>query len=190
MTLDQYSIFLSLGIFGLFGLLVASALLYFLIPVVRQHIQSHSYNNFLIAIAFFSLASVVGALTYQLVYLTPVCELCWWQRIFLFPISVIALVAVWWRTREAHITVAILSLLGLFYASYHYYYHFQGLVLGHTLSLPCSFVGLLPACPSSPILTFGFGTIPFMGILVFSSKLILAGFAHMKVRRDKVASTI
>ena len=190
MTLEQYSIFLALGIFALFGIIAASAILYFLIPAVRQHIQSHSYNNFLVAIAFFSLASAVGALIYQLVYLTPVCELCWWQRIFLFPISVIALVAVWYRTREAHVTVAILSLIGLFYASYHYYYHFQGLVLGNTLSLPCSFVGLLPACTSSPILTFGFVTIPFMGIIVFTSMLILAAFAHMKARRDKTSGTV
>ncbi|KND51835.1 MAG: disulfide bond formation protein DsbB [Parcubacteria bacterium C7867-001] len=190
MSLEQYSIFLTLGLFGMFGLVVISAVLYFLIPKVRNHIRSHSYANFLAAIGLISVASIIGALTYQLVYLTPVCELCWWQRIFLFPIGVIAAVALWYKTREAHVTIAILSAIGLFYACYHYYYHFQGLVLGNTLSLPCSFVGLLPACTNSPILTFGFVTIPFMGILVFSSMLILAAFAHMKAKRDAKPNTV
>ena len=34
---------------------------------------------------------------------------------------------------------------------------------------------------SSPILVFGFATIPFMGIMVFGSMLILTGLAHSKL---------
>lgn len=184
MTIDQFSALITLGLLSLSALLVLSSVLYVLVPAVRRHLQTLSYAHILVAIGLVSLASIVGALIYQLVYLTPVCELCWWQRIFLFPISVIALVAVWYRTREAHITIAILSALGLFYAVYHYYYHFQGLVLGNTLALPCSSGGLLPACTDSPILTFGFVTIPFMGILVFGSMLLLTVFAHLKAKRD------
>lgn len=190
MTLDQYSVLLTVGLFALFGILIVSAALYLLVPGIKKHIQSHSYANFLAALGLVSATSIAGALIYQLVYLTPVCELCWWQRIFLFPISIIALVALWYRTKEAHITIAILSAFGLFYAAYHYYYHFQGLVLGNTLALPCSSGGLLPACTDSPILTFGFVTIPFMGILVFSSMLILALFAHTRAKRDAAQNTI
>jgi disulfide bond formation protein DsbB len=118
------------------------------------------------------------------VYQTPVCELCWWQRIFLYPTSVITLVALWFKTRETHVTVAILSALGLYIACYHYYYHFQGYVLGKTLSIPCSFGGLLPACTNSPILVFGFVTIPFMGIMIFASLLILT-FCAFTTQRTK-----
>lgn len=185
MTIEQYSAFLSIGLFGLFGVLVASSLLYATVPAVKWHIQRHSYFAFLSVMALIGAGAVFGALIYQLFYLTPVCELCWWQRIFLFPTVVIALVALWYRTKEAHITIGILSLLGLFYAVYHYYYHFQGLVLGNKLSLPCSSGGLLPACTDSPILTFGFVTIPFMGILVFSSLIILAIFAHIAAKREE-----
>lgn len=185
MTLEYYSIILTLGLFALFGALAISAILYLCVPSVRKHIQTHSYAHFLTAIGLMSVASIIGALIYQLAYLTPVCELCWWQRIFLFPISIIAAVALWHKTREAHVTIAILAALGLFYAVYHYYYHFQGLVLGNVLMLPCSSGGLLPACTDSPILIFGFVTIPFMGILVFSSMLILAAFAHRAVIRER-----
>lgn len=184
MTLEQYSTLLAIGLIALSGLLILSLVSYFLFPRVRQHIQGHSYRDFFIAIGLISAASIIGALIYQLVYFTPVCELCWWQRIFLFPIAIIALVAAVYRTVEAHIMVGILALLGLFYAVYHYYYHFQGLVLGNKLALPCSSGGLLPACTDSPILTFGFITIPFMGILVFSGLLILALFVYLKARND------
>jgi len=184
MSLDQYSLLITIGLFAVSGVIFASSILYAIVPAVRRHIDGHSYRSFLIAIATLGLASIIGALIYQLAYLTPVCELCWWQRIFLFPVAVIALVAIWYRSRESHVTIAILSAIGLFYAAYHYYYHFQGLVLGNKLALPCSSGGLLPACTDSPILVFGFVTIPFMGILVFTSMLILAYFAHRAERRE------
>jgi len=186
MTIDQYSQFISLGLLVLSGAVIISAILYFIVPAVRERIRSISYTWLLLGIGLISATSIVGALIYQLAYLTPVCELCWWQRIFLFPISIVAFVAVWRQSREAHITAAILAALGLFYAIYHYYYHFQGLVLGNVLALPCSSGGLLPACTESPILTFGFVTIPLMGVLVFGSMLILAAFAHEKSKETQI----
>ena len=189
MTLEQFSALLSIGLFVLTGVLILGTVLYYVSPVVRKHIEEYSYLRFLKAIAGISLFSIIGALIYQLEYLTPVCELCWWQRIFLFPISIIALVAVWFKSREAHITITILSVFGLFYALYHYYYHYQGLVLGNTLSLPCSSGGLLPACTDSPILTYGFVTIPFMGILVFLSMLLLTFFAHKALKRESMLNS-
>ncbi len=185
MTLETYSVLVSLGLFALTGFMLACLALYAFLPAFRQHVHRHSYTAFYGAIAAIVVLAIGGALVYQLMYLTPVCELCWWQRIFLFPIAVIALVAAWYRTKEAHVMVSILAAFGLFYAVYHYYYHFQGLVLGNVLALPCSSGGLLPACTDSPILTFGFVTIPFMGILVFASLLTLAFFVHQKERYER-----
>lgn len=184
MTLEHYSAFLSLGLFLLAGALALGTILYAFVPAVRRAIDQRPYRDFLIALSFVGAAGVIGALVYQLAYATPVCELCWWQRIFLFPIPIIALVALWYRAHAAHVTIAILSALGLFYALYHYYYHFQGLVLGNAVSLPCSTGGLLPACTESPILTFGFVTIPLMAALAFLSFLMLSYFAHRAARRD------
>ena len=190
MTIELYSTLVSLGLFALIGILMGCLVLYSISYGLRKHVHVHDYRNFFGAMAAIVLASIFGALIYQLVFLTPVCELCWWQRIFLFPIAVIALVAAWYRTKEAHIMIAVLAGLGLFYAIYHYYYHFQGLVLGNTLALPCSSGGLLPACTDSPILTFGFVTIPFMGILVFSSLLILAFFVHRKDKNERLGTKV
>jgi len=187
MTLDAYSTILAVGSIALFGALVLAWLGYVFVPNVRAHLLSHSYERYLGAIAAVAIASVVGTLVFQLAYATPVCELCWWQRIFLYPIAVIAPVALWYKTRETHVTIAILSGFGLWYALYHYYYHFQRFVLGNTLTLPCSYGGLMPACTDSPILIFGFATIPFLGIMVFGSVLMLSALAFVVLRKSAEA---
>lgn len=185
MTLDLYSTILVAGSMALFVLTVGVALASLFSPQIRARVMLVDYRWFITALAMISIVSIAGSLLYQLVYETPVCELCWWQRIFLYPVSVITLIALWYKTRETHVTVAILSAFGLWYALYHYYYHFQGFVLGNTLTLPCSYGGLMPACTDSPILVFGFATIPFMGIMVFGSMLMLAGFAYLACKRER-----
>ena len=187
MSLDAYSTILALGSIVLFATLVLAWVGYAVAPKVRTHLLSHSYERYLTAIAAIGVASVIGTLIFQLAYETPVCELCWWQRIFLYPIPVIALVALWYKAKESHVTIAILSGFGLWYALYHYYYHFQRFVLGNTLTLPCSYGGLMPACTDSPILIFGFATIPFLGIMIFGSFLMLSGFAFAALRKSKAA---
>lgn len=183
MTLDAYSVVLVSGSIALFAALLGICVAYLMSNLVRTWLHEIPYERYIAAIAVVSCVAIIGSLIYQLVYLTPVCELCWWQRIFLYPTVVIAAVALWYKTRETHVTIAILSAFGLWYALYHYYYHFQRFVLGNTLTLPCSYGGLMPACTDSPILVFGFATIPFLGIMVFGSILMLAGLAHMARRK-------
>ncbi len=178
MSLELYSLLLSIGALGILGCAIAITVAFIFSPKYRAKIMRIDYEQWLIAIGSIAILATVNSLVYQFIYKTPVCELCWWQRIFLYPIEVITLVAVWKKTKEAHITVAILAAIGLFFATYHYYYHFQGFVLGNKLTLPCSYGGLLPACTDSPILVFGFITIPFMGILIFGLVLLLAWLAH------------
>lgn len=185
MTLDVYSTILAIGSIGIFAGLLIALIGYLVSSKVRSHILGHSYERYIAALALISVLSIVGSLIFQLVYQTPVCELCWWQRIFLYPVSVITLVALWYKARETHVTVAILSAFGLWYALYHYYYHFQRFVLGNTLTLPCSYGGLMPACTDSPILIFGFVTIPFLGIMVFGSMLLLAWLAHTTLHQSR-----
>lgn len=185
MTLELYSTILVSGSIAMFVALVGVCVMYGLSRTVRERLRQVRYERYIVALAAVSVASIIGSLVYQLGYMTPVCELCWWQRIFLYPVSVITLVALWYKTRETHVTVAILSAFGLFYALYHYYYHFQRFVLGNTLTLPCSYGGLMPACTDSPILVFGFATIPFMGIMVFGSMLMISGLAYRALKHQQ-----
>lgn len=167
MTLDQYSLFISIGVLAL-GLATVTSLIGFLtMPKFRKYLATHDYYTYIKAIGVIAVISTLGALTYQFYYATPVCELCWWQRIFMFPIDVIALVAIAFREKASHISIGILATIGGLFAAYHYYYHFQIFVLDKTLSLPCDGYGTLPACTSSPIVVFGFITIPFMALVIF-----------------------
>ncbi len=183
MTLEAFSTILALGSIALFGALVIAGIGHLTSSRVRSLVGQIPYEQFLLTLFFISVSSIVLSLVYQLVYMTPVCELCWWQRIFLYPVSVITFVALWFKTRETHVTVGILAIFGFWYSCYHYYYHFQGFVLGKTLSLPCSYGGLMPACTDSPILVFGFITIPFMGVMIFGSMLIVSAFTHTAFKR-------
>lgn len=183
MTLNTYSTLLSLGSIIIFLSLFITLVLSFTNTMVRERLEKINYFDYIYLILIISTASVAGSLIYQLVYNTPVCELCWWQRIFLYPIVIISLTTFWiQKNREAYINVFILSLFGFLYAYYHYYYHFRGFVLGQKIELPCSYGGLLPACTDSPILIFGFVTIPFMGIMVFGTLLIICYLIYKKIK--------
>jgi disulfide bond formation protein DsbB len=179
MSLDHYSTLLSLGSIAIFAAIFLISVFSFFSEKVNQKLEDFGYFNYIYVILLISGLSVAGSLIYQLVYSTPVCELCWWQRIFLYPTVIISLVAyVNQKYKEAHTNILILSIFGFFYACYHYYYHFKGFVLGQKVELPCSYGGLLPACTDSPILIFGFITIPFMGVLMFASIILVCGLVY------------
>ncbi len=183
MDLIQYSTFLSILILGL---LLATILL--LISLCfrrcRQPLLQQDYFLYIKLIGGISLLATTGALVYQFVYDLDVCILCWWQRIFIFPIEIMAIVAIWYKMRGVHMMTLISSIFGLFFAIYHYYYHFQAFVLGRAVSLPCDLGGLLPACTESPILIFKFITIPFMALVAFLAIFVLSLVAHIKFVKE------
>ena len=179
MNLDQYSFFLSVSVLFVGSLTIISLIGYILSSKFRKHIQNIPYFHFLKLIGFFAIFSTIAVLTYQLYYELEVCELCWWQRIFMFPIDIIVLVSLYYKTKNNHVIIGILAAFGTFFAGYHYYYHFRGWVLGELVTLPCSIGGLLPACTdNNGILQFGFITIPFMALVIFVAILWISYMAH------------
>jgi disulfide bond formation protein DsbB len=138
MTLDLYSFLLSISVLFVGGITILSFIGYILSGKLRKKIQNIPYFHFLKIIGFFAIFSTVAVLIYQLHYELAVCELCWWQRIFMFPIDIIVLVSLYYKTRTNHVIIGILAAFGTFFAGYHYYYHFRGWVLGEAVSLPCS----------------------------------------------------
>jgi disulfide bond formation protein DsbB len=178
MSLHLYSTILVVGsmLIALYSL--AALVLYYTSRAWRRQIQRIDCRVYLLLIASVAITSTIAAVVYQFVYLTPVCELCWWQRIVLFPIGLIALLGAYYKEAHTHISVAVLSCVGLLLAIYHYHDHVLTFVFKHISTLPCSVTGLTPACSESPILVFGLMTIPGMGVLGFFSLLVLCFFAH------------
>ncbi len=65
-------------------------------------------------------ASMMGSLYFSEVAHYAPCKLCWYQRVCMYSIAIISLVAVVRRERTAAPYVLTLSLVGLFISSYHY----------------------------------------------------------------------
>jgi disulfide bond formation protein DsbB len=120
---------------------------------------------------------VSGSLLYSnLVGFEP-CELCWWQRIFLFPQAVIFLIAVIKKDVKAFWYAAPLSVLGGIVALYHTYIQLGG----ESSVLPCTSAG--GACAKVYVLEQGYITIPTMALTVF---LYILLFALIHRVREKV----
>jgi disulfide bond formation protein DsbB len=185
MPMEIFSIILSAGVLLIAADTIIHVILYFTYPRFRKWLLSRPYFNYIKIIGALAISSTILALTYQLHYNLPVCVLCWWQRIFIFPIDIIVLTSIYMKNKMNHITIAILAVFGAGIAAYHYYYHFQAWVLGNVVSLPCEQGGLLPGCiENNGVLTFGFVTIPFMALTVLLSIMWWCYIAHQVAKKN------
>lgn len=110
-----------------------------------------------------ALASTLGSLYFsQIMGLAP-CELCWFQRIFMYPlVLVLGLMLVWGKFSDLKYAFS-LSFLGLLIAFYHNFLIWQ-----------TKATGIIPYCaPNSvscvaPTIDWlGFITIPFLSLVSF-----------------------
>lgn len=182
MDIIQYSTVLAAGSLLLGAAVFLSIAGFFFSSTLREKLSRITYTVWILLIGGLSTTSVVGTLIYQFIYLTPVCSLCWWQRIFMFPLVLITAAALYSRSKTNHLITSSMAAIGLLFASYHYYGHFQKYVVGNPFLLPCSTSLLEPSCSESPIILFGFMTIPLFGVIAFSAIIWLSYLAHQKAK--------
>lgn len=160
--------FLSLGTIAaeMFGI--------FLIVLLTTSLQDRGWGrrtyDFLganaLTLAFLvSLAGVASSLFYQYFAGFLPCELCWWQRIFLYSQFVLLLVAVVKRDEHIRKYCVALSSIGALIAAYHTYIQFGGNDL-----VPCNATGT--SCAHVYFVTFGYITIPTMSLTAFALILL------------------
>ncbi len=113
-----------------------------------------------------ALAATLGSLYLsEIVHLIP-CKLCWYQRIAMYPIAVILLIAAARRDGKVRVYAATLATIGAAIAIWHRLIQaYPSLESGS-----CSAVG--PPCSAPYAMEFGFVTIPYMALSAFL--LILA----------------
>lgn len=109
-----------------------------------------------------SLVSMSGSLFFSEVMGFPPCILCWYQRICMYPLVLIFLVAMIDDDSKALRYSIPLSLIGWIIAGYHNLIYYG--VIPETLS-PCQ-AGL--SCADVNIEWFGFITIPLMSFTAFT----------------------
>lgn len=107
----------------------------------------------------------------------PICSMCWYQRIFMFPLAVILPFGLFPDLDRRLIRAGLaLAVPGLLLALYH-----QGIVLGLIPEAiqPCR-QGI--PCSETAIRWFGFVTIPLLSIAAFATLVALLGAALRRSR--------
>ncbi len=114
-----------------------------------------------------SLSAVIGSLFYSNIVGFLPCVLCWWQRVFLYPVPIIAGLAILKRDNSAFLYIVPLALISGIIALYQSYVN-----LGGASILPCTAVGA--ECSKLYVIAYGYITIPLMSLTVAIYVLLIA----------------
>ena len=107
-----------------------------------------------------ALVTTSGSLYYsQVAHFVP-CPLCWYQRICMYPLSIVLLVAALRRDRAVWLTAGPLVLIGIGFAAYHT--QLQAFPDQHS-----AFCTTLEPCTTRYVWEFGFVSLPFMSLAAF-----------------------
>jgi disulfide bond formation protein DsbB len=111
--------------------------------------------------------SMLGSLYFSEVADYVPCRLCWFQRIAMYPIALVALVALLRRDRNARWYLVPMASIGTVISTYHYLIE-RG-VLNDSES--CALFG--PSCADVWFEEFGFVTLAFMALAGFVAVIVL-----------------
>lgn len=108
-----------------------------------------------------SIAATLGSLYYSEIRNFAPCTLCWYQRIFMYPLIIILTVGILRKDKKLYYYVLPMSIIGAFFALYHVLLQ-KGII---PQLAPCV-TGI--SCKVSYIEYFGFITIPLMSFATFA----------------------
>jgi len=114
-----------------------------------------------------AVTSTIGSLMFSEVLGFPPCILCWYQRIFMYPLVIILAIGMWKKDNNLPLLVLPFSIIGLIIAAYHNLLYYN--IIPESVA-PCT-LGI--SCTTKYIEWFGFVTIPILSMLGFLSITIL-----------------
>lgn len=114
---------------------------------------------------FAAAVAVAGSLFYSNVIGFPPCVLCLWQRIAIYPLLVLFIVAIRKGDRGVFEYVLPLSLIAFLLAAYHSYVQWGGNPL-----IPCDATA---SCSKLYVSAFGYVTIPTMSLTIALAMILL-----------------
>lgn len=123
-----------------------------------------------------ALVSVAGSLFFSEFMNLPPCDLCWYQRIFMYPLVVIFWVGFSRQDRENHLYSLPFILGGLATAIYHNLLYYKWITPKIT---PCS-SGV--SCTQRQLDLLGFISIPLMSLVVF---ILIFAFVFLHLSQQK-----
>lgn len=113
----------------------------------------------------------------EIEHLVP-CRLCWFQRIFMYPLVIVLGVAAWRRDTQVRLTAAILATIGILISIYHY-------LLQHFPSLESGACDPTAPCSAAYIWQWNFVSIPYMAGSAFA--LILALIFALRTNEGRMS---
>ena len=174
-TLYYLNVFLGSGAIVLQILSVVALFLLFFIPKEKNKNFYLDFidKHFLVLSFLISLFASVFPLVYSEVANFLPCYLCWWQRIFMFPLVLMFGVALWDKDRRVvRYAMPLLSVGFLLSVYQNFFYYF-----GQNSNLPCDASGV--SCYQKLVSVFGgYISIPMLALTAFFALLSLLSVAH------------
>lgn len=107
-----------------------------------------------------SIAAMGGSLYFSEIKQFIPCELCWYQRILMYPLVLLLGIAFFKKDFKIYQYVLPMSIIGICFSGYHYYLQKKPLDAGINF---CT-----SGCTGQYINWFGFITIPFLALTAFT----------------------
>lgn len=152
--------------FSFLTILALAGFLFYIISYVipplkiwRTFVNKHKFK-FATAAA---VLATLGSLFFSEIAGYEPCKLCWFQRIFMYPLAIILPLALWKKDSNVKRYALPLALIGLPIAAYHYGLQIYA-KFNPTFVDSCSITGV--SCTTGSF-TFGFISIPLMAFVAF-----------------------
>lgn len=126
-----------------------------------------------------SIIAMFGSLYFSEIRQYEPCTLCWYQRIIMYPFTVLLGIAVIRKEYFISTYAMILSLIGAAVSLYHYLLQHVPFLANSTPSC-----GRIP-CSGKYINWFGFISIPFLALIAFSVIFLSTYIIHKRVEGSK-----
>lgn len=123
-----------------------------------------------VLLSFFVAAlSMFGSLFYSIGLGWQPCELCWYQRIVMYPLAIIFGAALITKRKDVNIYTIPLALIGSVISGYHYFTQWVQMAATCSTDVGCNFIY---------VQAFGYVTIPLMAFTGFA--LVLAFSLYLR----------
>lgn len=135
-------------------------------------------ENGLLGIFSISLVATLGSLYFSEIRGFIPCEMCWYQRILMYPIVILSTVAYIQKNARIALTTAVFAIIGGCISLYHY--GIQKISFLQESAPACGQV----SCIGSYINWLGFITIPFLALTAFVM-IAAVSFYMLKVLKEE-----
>jgi len=143
-------------------------------------LKNNSKENLLYCIFIISTVATLGSLYFSEIMNFDPCKLCWFQRIFMYPLPILTAIAIIKKDYQQSVSFLFISSIGLMFSMYH----------NIIKLLPTDYKGACGqiSCTIDYFNFMGFITIPFLSFFAFL--LIELLLIYMVIKEKSMNKTL